>query len=111
MVGTLLFEHPVTRVEADRCLVAFVRGFSDVMGSCLDAFALDADVSDGIHCHVLWAGRSLKREDREAVEALWGHGLVLLSHVRAGGGSEESELYAWGRMMREGQSWSKVASR
>ena len=98
-VGTLTFTSPVSRSQADVALVAFVRDFHDRTGEFLDAFALDADVSDGIHCQVLWAGHSLTKTDQAIVEGLWPHGLIPLSRVRGGTASEEADLRAWGRMM------------
>jgi len=100
MIGLLLFEDAVTPAEAERALVAFLCDFNDSMGSCLDAYCVDADTCDGVHCHVLWAGHSMSRAMEAEVNRLWSHGTVLLTHVRSSDGDDAEDMRAWGRVVK-----------
>jgi hypothetical protein len=111
MLGTLVFEFPVDRLHAERCLLAFAAGFRDLLGEMPDAAGLQVDLTDGIHCHLLWAGRSLTREEQSGVAALWPHGLVLLSHVRDNPVLREADLASWDRMIEGGGQWQSLVSR
>ena len=105
-VGTLLFSRPVDKDEAERCRCGFVRGFHEAFGETPDACCLDADLSDGIHCHFVWAGHSLTGGQQAVLRGAWPCGPVLLSHTHSGG-AEDRDWDAYDRMLgepKQGQS-------
>jgi hypothetical protein len=110
VVGTLLFSSPVSQAHARSCFVLFEHGFRRLTGEVPSAFGLDADVADGIHLHFAWAGHSLTAMEEAALSGLWPHGGVLLSRTRVNVADVETDLDAYARMMKGGQSWSRAVS-
>ena len=111
MVGTLVFAAPMDRLHAERCLLAFVQAFRDLLGEMPDEAGVQVDLADGVHCHLLWAGRGLSRAEQSAVAGLWPHGLVLLSHTRDNPALREADLASWDRMIEGGGPWQSLVSR
>ncbi|MBN1434270.1 hypothetical protein JW921_05875 [Candidatus Fermentibacterales bacterium] len=111
MVGTLVFESPRDRHSAERDLLGFVVAFRNLLGEQPDEAGLHASLEDGLHCHLLWAGRDLTRQQQFELAALWSHGLVLLSHTKGNPALRENDLSSWARMIEGGGPWERLVSR
>lgn len=95
MLAQLLFDSPVSPHEAESCLVGFVRDFWDVCGDNPDGWVVAADVTNGVHCHVMWTGHPVETPVRQELEGRWPYGMVLWANVRRDRTSVDSDLAVW----------------